>query len=99
MRQFQAPGEAQGVKKSVVLNLVQQIDPIDTAAILAEKGGISKGTMQDAITVDKLGTAEQKKSVVNGKTPVKHIKKGVSRIRTGDTCTTTGQQSNRTWPM
>ena len=46
MRQFQAPGEAQGVKKSVVPNLVQQIDPIDTAAILAEKGGISKGNMQ-----------------------------------------------------
>lgn len=44
----------------------------EVAKILAKKDGIGKTTMQDALTVDKSGTPEQKKSVINGKaTPAK----------------------------
>ena len=48
MRQEEHGGTAPGKPKTLLPNLVKLIDPIDTAAILAEKGGISKGTMQPA---------------------------------------------------
>jgi protein gp37 len=50
---------------------------IDTAKVLAEKGGIGKSTMQDALTVDAHGTEEQKKSVINGKESVKAVARQV----------------------
>jgi len=42
----------------------------ETSEILAEKGGISKGTMQAALTVGKHGTPEEKNAVIDGEISV-----------------------------
>ena len=48
-----------------------------TAELLAEKAGIGKSTMQDALTVDRYGTEKQKRAVIDGTEKVSVVAKEV----------------------
>ena len=94
-----AAGGDRKTAEAIALGKITQSDnqvDVHVKKTLADRAGVSAKTMQDAITVDKHGTDEQKRLVINGKRPVSTVAKEVREKKKREMRPAEKQMFNRT---